>query len=60
MDAAAGESDVSLASIGLGVRVRGALDEIGFFNAGYGWQVGQSGFEDDESGLMHIQATIRW
>ena len=58
VDAAAGESDVSLSSVGLGVR--GALGENGFFNVGYGWQAGQSGFEDDETGLMHIQATVRW
>lgn len=58
VDAAAGESDVSLSSVGIGVR--GAVGERGFFNVGYGWQVGQSGFEDDESGMMHIQATVRW
>lgn len=55
---AAGEGDVSLSSVGLGLRA--SVGEKAFVNAAYGWQLGQSGFEDDESGRFVLQATVRW
>lgn len=59
VDPAPGEGDVSLSSAGLGLRA--ALARNAFVDASYGWQLGQSGFEDDEeSGRFLIQATIRW
>ena len=50
--------NVHLGSLGAGLDFRVAS----YLSAriSYGWQVDKSGFEDDDSGRLHVSTTIRW
>lgn len=50
--------NINLGGAGLGLDYRLARYLSAQF--AYGWQVAQSGFEDDEHGRWHISATARW
>ena len=52
------EEDINLAGAGVGLDYR--ISNSLALRAAYGWQIAESGFDDEEDGRMHLSAKYRW